>query len=459
VLIVLSGLLALAETGLTRTSRHRAMALQEEGKRGAGKLLKLVEHPQKFLNPVLLIVLICQLVSATLVGVVAGHLFGPWGIAVATAFEILVIFVFAEAVPKNWAVRKPDRAALAAAPFVSALVSIPPVQWISTILIKISNVLVSSDGSLPRSYVTEGELLALADVAMEEEAIESQEREMIHSIFEFGDSVVREVMTPRPDMLAVEAEASVGDVIKVAIAAGYSRIPVYSNGIDDIAGVVYIKDLILADWQGKKDLPVREVAREANFVPETKKLASLMRQMQAEKFHMAIVVDEYGGTSGLVTIEDLIEEVFGEITDEFDVEERSFETLPNGDYRVNARMPIDELNERLDANLPEGDWDTVGGLMAGKLDHIPAEGESIELDKYRLVAERVKGNRIGRVRISPIDPDDHEEGHGGGPVDPKDSKTSGSADSGARGSKDVKQTNQGKEPRDPKQSDSRAFTR
>jgi putative hemolysin len=399
ILITLSGLLALAETGLTRTSKHRAMALVEEGRRGARKLLKLVENPQRFLNPVLLLVLVCQLVSATLVGLLAGRLFGAWGVAAATVFEIVVIFVLAEVVPKNWAVSKPDRAALAAAPFVYALIALPPVRWMSSLLIRLSNLLVPSGRSVARSYVTEEELLALADVAVEEEAIENEEREMIHSIIEFGDTVVREVMTPRPDMLAVQEEATVQDVIKVAIAAGFSRLPVYGSGIDDISGIVFLKDLVLAEWDGRGDRPVREVAREARFVPETKKLSSLMREMQEEKYHMAIVVDEYGGTAGLVTIEDLVEEVFGEITDEFDIEERSFEQLPNGEFRVNARMPLDEVNERINAALPEGDWDTVGGLMAAQLDHIPVEGESVDVDGFRLVAERVKGNRIGRVRI------------------------------------------------------------
>ncbi len=407
VLIALSGVLAMAETGLTRTSKHRAMALAEEGRRGASRLLRLVEHPQRFLNPVLLLVLVCQLVAATMVGVVAGHLFGGWGVAVATAFEILVIFVFAEAVPKNWAVRRADEAALTAAPFVAALVAFPPVRWISALLIRLSNLFVPSDG-LARSYVTEEELLAMADVAMEEEVIESEEREMIHSIFEFGDTVVREVMTPRPDMLAVDGEATVGAVIKVAIAAGYSRIPVYGSGIDDVLGLVYIKDLVRAEWEGKGESPVSEVARDAKFVPETKRISSLMREMQAQKYHMAIVVDEYGGTAGLVTIEDLVEEVFGEITDEFDIEEHAFETLVNGDIRVNARMPLGDLNERLHSELPEGDWDTVGGLMAGQLDHIPAEGESVDIDGFRLTAERVKGNRIGRVRIAAVEPPSDE---------------------------------------------------
>jgi CBS domain containing-hemolysin-like protein len=240
----------------------------------------------------------------------------------------------------------------------------------------------------------------MADVAEAEDVIEGAERELIHSIIEFGDTVAREVRVPRPDMVAVEGRDKISDVVEVAIAAGYSRFPVYEQGIDDIVGIVYVKDLMRAARDGRVDAAVRELIRPAHFVPETKRVAELMREMQREKFHMAIVVDEYGGTSGLVTLEDLIEELVGEIVDEFDVEEPQVEWLPNGDSRVNARMPVDELNELLHAELPEGDWDSVGGLMLDLLGHVPTEGEAVDFDGHRLIAERVQGRRIGRVRIT-----------------------------------------------------------
>src|SRR5205807_366856 len=218
-----------------------------------------------------------------------------------------------------------------------------------------------------------------------------------HSIIEFGDTVVREVMVPRPDMVAVEARATVSDVMELIISAGYSRIPVYEQGIDDVAGIVYAKDLMRASREGHATDPVRQLCRPAHFVPETKRVAELMREMQGEKFHMAIAVDEYGGTAGLVTLEDLIEELVGEIVDEYDVEEPLVEPLPGGDVRVNARMPIDELNDLLHSDLPEGDWDTVGGLVYNLLGHVPTEGEVAEYDGHRLRAEKVQGRRIGRV--------------------------------------------------------------
>jgi putative hemolysin len=285
---------------------------------------------------------------------------------------------------------------------VSTIVSFLPIRIITRGLIGLSNVILPGKGLKEGPFVSEEELLALADVAVEEDVIEREERQLIHSIIEFGDTVVREVMVPRPDMVTVEARASVSDVMEVAISAGFSRIPVYEQGIDDIVGIVYAKDLMRAVREGRADGPVRELARSARFVPETKRVAELMPEMQREKAHMAIVVDEYGGTAGLVTLEDLIEELVGEIVDEYDVEELPAEPLPDGGVRVNARMPIDEVNDLLGAAFPEGDFDTVGGLMFNLLGHVPTEGESVDVNGHRLHAEKVQGRRIGRVRISKL---------------------------------------------------------
>jgi CBS domain containing-hemolysin-like protein len=249
---------------------------------------------------------------------------------------------------------------------------------------------------LPRVNSQQGRTVT----GVEEDVIEREERALIHSIIEFGDTVVREVMVPRPDMVALESGAAVGDAMEVAIAAGYSRIPVYEQNIDDITGIVYAKDLMRALREDHGDVLIRDLIRPAKYVPETTRVAELMREMQAEKFHMAIVVDEYGGTAGLATLEDLIEELVGEIVDEFDVEEPLIEPLPGGDVRVNGRMPLDELNELLHADFPEGDWDTVAGLVFNLLGHVPTEGETVEYDAHRFRAEKVQGRRIGRVRIS-----------------------------------------------------------
>jgi len=401
-LLAVSGVLALAETSLTRTGRVKAKALLDDHRRGARPLVRLVEHPERFLNPILLLVLICQLVSATLVGVLASQWLGAIGVVVATVFEIVVIFVVFEAIPKNWAVHNPERAALFSAPLVAAVVRFPPVRLVSSLLIGLANLIIGrdkGDEASPNGGVTESELRAMADVAHAEDVIEIEERAFIHSIIDFGDTVVREVMVPRPDMVTLEDDATVTGALETALAAGYSRLPVYRHNVDDVIGIAYTKDLMRIERAGRGKEQVGAHARAAHFVPETKRVASLLREMQDRKFHQSIVVDEYGGTAGLVTLEDLIEELVGEIVDEFDVEEPTVERRADGSVVVAGRMPLSEADELLDAELPEGAWDTVGGLMLDLAGRVPHEGEAVEVDGFRLVAERVQGRRIGRVRI------------------------------------------------------------
>lgn len=250
--------------------------------------------------------------------------------------------------------------------------------------------------------VSEEELLAMAEAAEASDAIEPEERELIGQIIEFGDTVAREVMVPRTDMVAISDQHTVGEAIDIVIDHGYSRVPVYGEGIDDIVGVVHAKDLMRAEREDGPGSRAAAVARAPHFVPETKRISLLLREMQAEKFHIAIVVDEYGGTAGVVTLEDLIEELVGEIVDEFDVEEPMIERLAPGTVRVNGRVPIDELSEVLGAPLPNGDWDTVGGLIFNTLGHVPDEGETLVVEGWELLVERVTGRRIARVIVKPV---------------------------------------------------------
>ena len=404
VLVLSAALLAMAETSLTHIGRARARALEEDEVRGARTLVHILEHRVQYLNPVLLLLVACHLTAATIVAVLLDHRFGLGGVMVGLGAEIAVVFVVAEAAPKTYALQDPSRAATFSAPLVRGLAGFPPLRWITSALVLLARLLVPGRTRAQGPAVSEEELLALAGVAAEASVIDSEEQELIESIIEFGDTVVREVMVPRPDMVTVSVEFRVADVMEVVVLNGYSRLPAYADGIDDVVGVVYAKDLMRADLDGRADQPVREVLRPAHFVPESKRVAELLREMQAEQFHIAIVVDEYGGTAGLVTLEDLIEELVGEIVDEFDVEDPMIEPLGGGAVRVNARMALDELNELLGSDLPEGDWDTVGGLVFDLLGHVPVEGEAIEIDGFHLRAEKVQGRRIGRVRISHVDP-------------------------------------------------------
>ncbi|MGH7425818.1 MAG: hemolysin family protein, partial [Candidatus Methylomirabilales bacterium] len=254
---------------------------------------------------------------------------------------------------------------------------------------------------LPKSPLTsEEEIMSMLAMAESEEVIETQERELIHSIFEFGDTVVREVMVPRPDMVCVDARASLESSLEIALGAGFSRMPVIRGDIDGVVGVVHVRDLMRRLHNGS-DRPrmVADLAREATFVPESKKVAELLREMQKVKTQMAIVVDEYGGTAGLVTMEDLLEEIVGEISDEYDREEPAVEQVDPTTLRVPARLDIDELSELLSIRLPNLRWDSVGGLVGGLLGRVPVEGDRVRHDGIEFEVEIMKGRRIDKVLV------------------------------------------------------------
>jgi magnesium and cobalt exporter, CNNM family len=402
VLWIFSGVLALAETAFTRVNRIRLLALEEEGDKRARRVVRLLERPEQTLNVILLLVLGCQMIGATLLGTVLDPALGPAGVAIGIAIEIFVVFTLFEVVPKTFALQHSERTVLAISPLLSLVTGFPPLRMLSRLFIGFANVVLPGKGMRLGPFTTEAEILTMADVAAQEETIETEERELIHSIFEFGDTVVREVMLPRPDMVSIETDATVDEAIETAIAAGKSRLPAYENTNDDIVGLVFLKDLVARSADGQGAEPVRESLRTAHFVPESKRVAELLREMQTEKFHMAIVVDEYGGTAGLVTMEDLLEEIVGEITDEYDLPEPVVERLANGSLRVPGRTPIDEVNELLDVDLPQDEWDTVGGLVFNTLGHVPEEGECLHVDGLEFCAERVQGRRIVSVTIARV---------------------------------------------------------
>jgi CBS domain containing-hemolysin-like protein len=278
------------------------------------------------------------------------------------------------------------------APLVSALI------WVG-------NVIAPGKGLAQGPFVTEDQLRDMIDTAESDEVIEETERAMIHSIFELSDTVVREIMVPRPDMVAVAVGIPLGEVLDVILECGHSRIPVYREDRDRIVGLVYAKDVLGRMRQGDGALaePWDDLLRTPFFVPELKPVDALLRELQAAKVHLAIVVDEYGATAGLVTIEDILEEIVGEIVDEYDAEEELVEQVPDHALRVDARLPISDLADLLDAELPSEEWDTVGGLLFGVLGHVPDPGEHVDVSGVRLTAELVRGRRIAKVLVDRLD--------------------------------------------------------
>jgi CBS domain containing-hemolysin-like protein len=401
VLLLAAAFLALAETSITRVNRVKAHHLAQEKKRGAEALLKIVEDPSPFLSVVLLLTLLAHIGGTAIATGIAIDHYGTGGEAIAAATMTILIFVFAEMVPKTYTVQRTERAALAMAPLIFVIGrGLAPV---GRLLIAVANavMLLLPGKGLPKGpFVTEDEIRHMVDVAEEEEEIEEDERELIHSIFEFGDTVVREVMVPRPDMISIQAQATLREALGIIIEAGYSRIPIYEGDNDNIVGILYAKDLMKRMHESEGEVKVSSLGRAPSFIPEQKKVAELLREMQEQRVHMSIVVDEYGGTAGLVTIEDLIEEIVGEIVDEYDQEEPLVEPIDANSMRVDAKMPIDEVNELLGIDLPHEEWDTVGGLVFGLTGRVPVSGESVRFDSVVFTTERVTGRRIQKVMIT-----------------------------------------------------------
>jgi CBS domain containing-hemolysin-like protein len=402
VMTLTAALLALAETSITRMTRSRAVALAQSQPRGGGRVLRIVENLERDLNSIYLSVNIVQTIQSALVGVLAANLFGAAGVAIGILLNVLVLFVIAEAAPKTWALQHTERAALLTAPIVEFAGWV--LRFPARVLIGVANVILPGKGLKKGPFVTEEEILALAEEAMEHSVIEESERDLIESIIDFGDTVAREIMVPRTDMVTIGADATIAEVVDMAIEKGLSRIPVYGENTDDITGIVYVKDAMRVEREGGGDRHVGELAHVALFVPETKRVAELLTEMQVQRTHMAIVVDEYGGTAGLVTLEDLLEELVGEIADEFDTELPNVEELPNGDVLVNASLNVDDVNNELDLELPEGTYDSLGGLVFEMLGRMPVAGDSVECAGVRLIVERVDGRRVVRVRLVRLEP-------------------------------------------------------
>lgn len=402
-LIVAVGLLGASEVSITRVNRVRAYRFAEEKRRGSASLLRIAENPAPYLNVVLLLTLLATIGGTTIATSLAVRVFKGAGELVATVLMTVLLFVFADVTPKTFAIQQTDRVALFLAPLLVGLGRL--VAPLANGLVRLANAIMPGKGLPQGPFITEHELRQLADVASDEEQIEEEEKELIHSIFEFGDTIVREVMVPRPDIVAIESDKALRDVQDLVLRHGFSRIPVFSEDLDNVIGLIYAKDVLKALHLGKSNMPLRDVVREAHFVPEQKKVADLLREMQREKFHIAVVTDEYGSVSGLVTLEDLLEELVGEISDEYDREEPEVVEVAAGVFRVDGKVSIDEVNELLDVELPDEEWDTVGGLMLGLLGSIPAEGEEVGFQNLTFRAERIQGRRIAKVLITRKEPD------------------------------------------------------
>jgi len=400
-LVLIAALMTIAQSAISRMGRVRAHHLSQQRYRGSRSLQRIMENVTRFMNVVVLIKVAAQLAAAILAAGLAVNHWGGIGSIAAIVLMTLAIFVLGEVVPRTIALQHVDRVAMAAA---------VPVYLLGTILGPLGRVLVISGNALmvvlpgrglPRGpFLVEEEVRDLHKGDDDDEEFEEEERELIDSIFDFGDTIVRAVMVPRPDMVTVPSGTTLDQALDTSLTAGYSRIPVYEGDSDNMVGVTYAKDLMKHIHDSSASVSLKDLARAPLFVPEQKKVAELLREMQQQHVHMAIVIDEYGGTAGLVTIEDLIEEIVGEIVDEYDQEEPLVEPIDDDTIRVDAKMQISEVNELLDADLPHEEWDTVGGLVFDLTGRVPVQGETVRYDSLEFRTERVTGRRIKKVVIT-----------------------------------------------------------
>jgi magnesium and cobalt exporter, CNNM family len=410
ILVFLAGGASMTDAALATVSSARAAEMAREGVRGAAALTAVASDVVRHLNLLLLLRLICELTATTLVALVAVDTYGAgWRAALVTAGAMtLVSFVVVGVAPRTVGRQHAYAVGRATAPLVRWLGR--ALNPLASLLILIGNAVTPGKGFPEGPFGSQVELRELVDLAEQRGVVEHGEREMIHSVFALGDTIAREVMVPRTEMVWIESAKSLQQALYLFLRSGFSRIPVIGESVDDVLGVVYLKDVVRRTQSGDPAASAEAVAdlmRPAVFVPESKPVDDLLSEMQAARTHLVIVVDEYGGTAGLVTIEDILEEIVGEITDEYDVERPPVDTLEDGSVRVTARLPIEDLGEIFGVELPADEVETVGGLLAQTLGRVPIPGASVDVGGLHLIAEGTTGrrNRIDSVLVRRIAPE------------------------------------------------------
>ncbi len=397
--ILLSAFFSSSEVALISITKARVRTLVNDKKPGSLALATLKEKPDHFLITILIGNTIVNIAAAAIATAIAINLFGGIGVGIATVFVVVILLVFGEIGPKIYATRTPDNYPRAVAPvilFLSRLLS--PVIWIVE---RVSPSLgVGKDSGEPA--ITEQEIREWIDVGKEEGTIEQDEKEMLYSVLEFGDKTAREIMTPRVDVTLMQDTMAINEVIRIFNETGFSRIPVYNGQIDNITGVLNVKDVFSAMVSKRKDISIKEIMYDPTFVPETKKIDDLLKELQVHRVQIAIVIDEYSSFVGIVTVEDILEELVGDIRDEYDREEPDVQKIADGVFVLDAQMWVDNINDELGLGLPiDESYETVGGLLIDRLGHIPQHpGEKVEIERGRitLVVMQMHGRRIVKVK-------------------------------------------------------------
>ncbi len=399
-LLLLSAFFSSAETALTTVNRVRIRLLTEEGDKRAITLTKVIDDSGKMLSAILIGNNIVNLSASSIATSVAIRLWGSVGAGIATGILTFLILIFGEISPKTLATLYSEKLSLAYAGSIYSMMRIlTPVIFIinklSMLFLKIFRI----DAKSRMDMMTENELRTIVDVSHEDGVIESEERKMIYNVFDFGDAYAKDIMIPRIDMTFAEVNFTYHQLLSVFREEMYTRLPIYEETTDNVIGIVNVKDLLLYD--NPDDFHLRNILREAYYTYEYKKTSELLIEMREKSINLAIVLDEYGATAGLITLEDLLEEIVGEIRDEYDEEEEDFiKQVNDKEYIVEASMKLSDINEALNLDFNSEDYDSIGGLLIELLDHLPVQGESVSLeDGTILVAEKIEKNRIDKVHM------------------------------------------------------------
>ena len=412
---LLAAWLTAAESAIASISRSRAELLVEEGRPGSRRILLIAQDPAPYLNATIFVRTLLEITSIVLVAVLIFDAFThDWEqVTVTVGIMLVVSFLLWGVGPRTIGRQRAESVMRSTGWLVSVLTTI--FGPVAQLMILLGNALTPGRGFTDGPFSTEAELRELVDMAEASEVIEAQEREMIHSVFELGDTIVKEVMVPRPDMVWINHDATLRQAQSLALRSGFSRLPVVGESVDDVLGVLNLKDISRRVYDypdAQKTETVDSLMRPASFCPDSKPVDDLLREMQRTRSHLVIVVDEFGGTAGLATIEDILEEIVGEITDEYDPEPTETSEVTPGQFRVSARMPVDELGELFGMDIDDDDVETVGGLMAKLLNVVPIPGSRAEWEGLEMVADRAIGRRhqIGTVLVRRApDPESPEE--------------------------------------------------
>ncbi|QLY80096.1 HlyC/CorC family transporter [Clostridium intestinale] len=397
-LLLLSAFFSASETALMSLSKIRIRHMVEDGVKGAKLIEKLTEDPNKLLGSILVGNNVVNIGASALATSVAVKAFGESGVGIATAIMTILVLIFGEITPKSIAKQRSEGVSLKVSGIVNIIVKIlRPFVAIFTFISSTVLKLFGGDLNKDQPFITQEELKTMVDVGEEEGVLEEEEKEMIFNVFEFGDIQVKDVMVQRVDIVALGLDSNYDDVIDIIKEEQFSRIPVYNESIDDIIGIMYVKDLILLN--NKDNFKVQDCIREAYYTFEFKKVTELFKEMKKSRNHMAVVLDEYGGTVGIVTIEDLLEEIVGEIEDEYDELEEEIEVVKEDEYIVDGRIRLDDLSDLIGVKMESEEFDSIGGFVIGQLGRIPEPKEEVSYENMRFVVEEIDKNRIKKVRI------------------------------------------------------------